>query len=63
MILDNEFEWSDELDLLDMLHILRRRWWVIIVCFILAVIICRYFYNFIVPLYKAETALFAGRAQ
>ena len=62
MILDNEFEWSDELDLLDMLHILRRRWWVIIVCFILAVIICAVVtYNFIVPLYKAETTLFAGK--
>ena len=62
MILDNEFEWSDELDLLDMLHILRRHWWVIIVCFILAAAVCAVVtYNFIVPSYKAETTLFAGK--
>lgn len=60
--MDKEFEWTDELDLLDLLNILRKRWWVIVICFVLAVVICAVVtYNFIVPVYKAETTLFAGK--
>ena len=62
MAQEREYEWADELDLLDMLHILRNRWWVIAVCFVLAVAISAVVtYNFIVPVYKAETTLFAGK--
>lgn len=60
--MEREHEWADELDLLELLHILRNRWWIIAISFVLAVLICAIVtYNFIIPVYKAETTLFSGK--
>ncbi len=60
--MEREPEWAEELDLLDILHIIRNRWWVVELCFVLAVAICAIVtYHFAVPMYRAETTLFAGK--
>lgn len=60
--MEKETEFNDELDLLDMFNILRRRWWLVLVCFLIATTISAVVtFNFITPVYKAETTLFSGK--
>lgn len=52
----------EEIDLREMIHILRSRCWIIIICFLIAVITSLTVnYKFLVPVYRAESTLFAGK--
>lgn len=60
--LNSEFDGMEEIDLREMIHILRNRYWIIIICFLIAVITSLTVnYKFLVPVYRAESTLFAGK--
>lgn len=60
--MDKEFDTMEEIDLREILHIMRNHWWVIVLCFLTAVISSLIVnYKVLIPVYKAETSLFAGK--
>ena len=60
--MNSEFNEMEEIDLREMIHILRSRCWIIIICFLIAVITSLTVnYKFLVPVYRAESTLFAGK--
>lgn len=56
---ENEF---NEIDLREILHLLRFRWWIIFLSFLICVLISGYIsFYYLQPVYKAETSLFVGK--
>ncbi len=55
----NEFE---EIDLKDLIHIIKMRWWIIVLFFVLSVIVTGVVsFKVLDPVYKAEASLFVGK--
>jgi len=57
--MENEFE---EIDIREILHILLMRWWIIVICFLVAAISSAVVsFYFLTPVYQAQTSLFLGK--
>ncbi len=60
--MENELNELQEIDLRDILHILKIRWWIIVAFFIIATTVSGFVsVKMIAPVYKAESSLFVGK--
>jgi len=57
--MDNEYR---EIDLKEIFYLIKTKWWIIVICFVTAVMAATIYSFFILdPVYKAEALLFVGR--